>query len=238
MFDREALAQELDRRVGGPTSFGHLFYNEAPQATLVMLPNKQQMRVPAARAFLEMAIAAHREEGVNLLPAWVFRSHAFQRDLFLKWAARASRGFEENVRHVAPTGYSEHHTGYGVDIHDGPGPRQVPGAPFEQRPAYAWLTARAADFDFENSFPKDNVQGVTFEPWHWRWVGDAHACETFRVVRQLVAAAVADPRVGAAFRRGGEGGVPPDAPADVRSLLTGLLEEHAEFLEDERARGG
>ena len=26
-------------------------------------------------------------------------------------------------------------------------------------------------FGFELSFPKDNAQGLGFEPWHWRYVG-------------------------------------------------------------------
>ena len=32
---------------------------------------------------------------------------------------------------------------------------------------------------FEISFPKDNVQGVSYEPWHWRFVGDTDSLETF-----------------------------------------------------------
>ena len=55
----------------------------------------------------------------------------------------------------------------------------MPKTPFQNRPAYAWLVEHAADFGFENSFPKDNVQGISFEPWHWRYVGDVHALRTF-----------------------------------------------------------
>jgi D-alanyl-D-alanine carboxypeptidase len=29
----------------------------------------------------------------------------------------------------------------------------------------------ATEFGFELSFPPGNAQGVTWEPWHWRWVG-------------------------------------------------------------------
>jgi D-alanyl-D-alanine carboxypeptidase len=29
------------------------------------------------------------------------------------------------------------------------------------------------------SFPKNNRQGVSYEPWHWRFVGDKQSLETF-----------------------------------------------------------
>jgi D-alanyl-D-alanine carboxypeptidase len=32
---------------------------------------------------------------------------------------------------------------------------------------------------YELSFPPDNFQGVAFEPWHWRFVGDRTSLETF-----------------------------------------------------------
>ena len=64
-----------------------------------------------------------------------------------------------------PPGFSEHHSGCAVDLSvSGEVPLQ-PG--FAQTPAYAWLTAHAADFDFYLSFPEGNPQGYAFEPWHW-----------------------------------------------------------------------
>ena len=50
---------------------------------------------------------------------------------------------------------------------------------FEQTAAFRWLQAHAAQFNFEISFPKDNPQGVNYEPWHWRWVGSDAARVTF-----------------------------------------------------------
>ena len=236
MINVDKLAAEMQRRCKGPACFGHLAYVDAPDDELVLLANKQYMRIPAARAFLEMAIKAHVDDGVNLLPAYCFRRHDFQRTLFLNWAKKKNVGFDENVRHVAPAGYSEHHTGYGVDIHDGPGPRHTPNTPFQDRPAYAWLVEHAREFDFENSFPRGNVQGVMFEPWHWRWVGNAHAEQTFRTVRRLTALDAEDARVGEAVRRGGESGIWEQAPQPVRQTLSTLFVEHAELVREEQAR--
>ena len=38
-------------------------------------------------------------------------------------------------------------------------------------PGGLWLRDNAPKFGFELSFPPGNKQGVTWEPWHWRWVG-------------------------------------------------------------------
>jgi len=35
------------------------------------------------------------------------------------------------------------------------------------------------------SFPKDNPQGVSYEPWHWRYVGDTASLETFYRAKNL-----------------------------------------------------
>jgi D-alanyl-D-alanine carboxypeptidase len=41
------------------------------------------------------------------------------------------------------------------------------------------MKTNAVSFGFELSFPADNPQGVAFEPWHWRFVGDRKSLETF-----------------------------------------------------------
>ena len=79
----------------------------------------------------------------------------------------------------APPGYSEHHTGYAVDFIDESRPETHVEESFETTLAYQWLEKNAAFFNFEMSFPKDNDSNVSFEPWHWRYVGDQDSLETF-----------------------------------------------------------
>ena len=38
---------------------------------------------------------------------------------------------------------------------------------FELTPAFAWLELNAADFSFTMSFPRNNDNGLLYEPWHW-----------------------------------------------------------------------
>jgi D-alanyl-D-alanine carboxypeptidase len=83
----------------------------------------------------------------------------------------------------APSGYSEHHTGYAVDIGDGKAPALNLKIDFENTAAFKWLKANAARFSFEMSFPRNNAQGLSYEPWHWRYVGDRDSLETFYKAR-------------------------------------------------------
>jgi zinc D-Ala-D-Ala carboxypeptidase len=55
---------------------------------------------------------------------------------------------------------------------------------FDTTAAFKWLEANAARYSFEMSFPKGNLQGVSYEPWHWRYVGDSDSLETFYRARK------------------------------------------------------
>ena len=46
-------------------------------------------------------------------------------------------------------------------------------ADFEQTPAFAWLKQHCAEYGFILRYPlgKESVTGVTYEPWHYRYVG-------------------------------------------------------------------
>ena len=83
----------------------------------------------------------------------------------------------------APPGYSEHHTGYAIDIGDGNAPTTNLETDFASTAAFRWLEQNALKYSFELSFPPDNPQGVSYEPWHWRFVGDRDSLETFYKVR-------------------------------------------------------
>lgn len=105
-------------------------------------------------------------DGVELLLISAFRSVEFQAALI---RAKLARGMtiSEVLKVNAPPGYSEHHTGCAIDI----GARDM--APldeaFESTPAFVWLHARAQDFGFVLSYPRENVEGYGYEPWHWCW---------------------------------------------------------------------
>ncbi|MBW4561879.1 MAG: D-alanyl-D-alanine carboxypeptidase family protein [Mojavia pulchra JT2-VF2] len=168
------------------TVLGHLIYAEAPESELVVISTngRIRMRKGAAEKFQAMQQAA-RSAGVILVPISGFRSVKEQEQLFFGVSAQRNQTPAQRAALSAPPGHSEHHTGYAVDIGDGAAPATNLQANFENTKAYKWLQANAARFSFEISFPENNPQGVSYEPWHWRFVGDRNSLETFYKAKNL-----------------------------------------------------
>jgi D-alanyl-D-alanine carboxypeptidase len=165
---------------------GHLAYPEAPESELLPISadGRIRMRKNAAAKYQEMVQAA-RSSGVILLPISGFRSVKEQNQLFFTIGAQRNQTPAQRAALSAPPGHSEHHTGYAVDIGDGAAPATNLLVTFENTRAFQWLQANAARFGFEMSFPQNNVQGVSYEPWHWRFVGDRDSLETFYKARNI-----------------------------------------------------
>ncbi len=176
-------AFSLPLKAEGKSNFGHRPYKEAPKADLKGAGTYRdtgrvvQLRTAAAKAFQDMAAAA-RAEGVEIIPISGFRTVKYQRGLFSR-AVRKHGSEEAAARWVAPPGHSEHHTGWALDLGDASRPDTDVDMSFETTKASAWLKQNAARFGFELSFPKDNPQGVSYEPWHWRFIGTDEARRTF-----------------------------------------------------------
>ncbi|WP_420758980.1 M15 family metallopeptidase [Nostoc sp. CALU 546] len=135
----------------------------------------------ACQAFMKMIYAA-RDAGVWIIPVSGFRSVQQQEKLFQNQIKRHGSA-KEAAKISAPPGHSEHHTGFAIDLTDGKSPKQDITFAFENTDAYRWLTRYAKEFGFEMSFPSNNGQGVSFEPWHWRYVGSQDAAAIFANAR-------------------------------------------------------
>lgn len=165
---------------------GHLKYEEVEQSQLKAITNDGaiKLRIAAADKFRQMQSAA-RQEGIILTPISGFRSVAQQDYLFFQIKENRRQDTSKRAEVSAPPGYSEHHTGYAVDIGDGRVPATNLNTNFENTAAFKWLQKNAARYSFELSYPRDNLQGINYEPWHWRYVGDRHSLETFYKARNL-----------------------------------------------------
>ncbi len=159
---------------------GHLPYEQATPEQLkkITADGRIKLHTTAAEAFLKMSDAA-RAKGIHLVPISGFRTLEDQEYLF--FGIKAQRGQDTTTRAEvsAPPGYSEHHTGYAIDIGDRDRADTHLTVSFEQTKAFQWLAKNAAFYSFELSFPQGNSQGVSYEPWHWRYVGDRDSLETF-----------------------------------------------------------
>ena len=165
---------------------GHLPYQEAQSSELKIITadGRIKLKKEAAQRYLQMQAAA-KEDGILLKPISGFRSIQEQKYLFFKIKEKRGELASIRARVSAPPGYSEHHTGYAIDIGDAKVPATNLSPNFEKTAAFHWLKKNAARYSFELSFPKDNLQGINYEPWHWRYIGNLHSLETFYKAKNL-----------------------------------------------------
>jgi zinc D-Ala-D-Ala carboxypeptidase len=165
---------------------GHLEYKQAPISKLKAITSdgRVRLRLNAADQFIEMQKAA-RDKGIILTPISGFRTVSEQNYLFFEIQRQRNQNPSERAEVSAPPNYSEHHTGYALDIGDAKTPATHLSLDFEKTAAFSWLKNNAAKYSFELSFPPDNYQGISYEPWHWRYVGDQESLETFYKARNL-----------------------------------------------------
>jgi zinc D-Ala-D-Ala carboxypeptidase len=168
-----------------PSLLGHFAYAEAPLSSLKVVSIASdgyeiRLRATAAEKYTKM-VAAAKADGIELLAISGFRTKKEQDQLFFDISKQRSQTPAQRALVSAPPGYSEHHTGYALDLGDRLNPSTNLSPDFDQTEAFKWLTLdkNAAKYGFELSFPKDNSQGVMYEPWHWRFVGDIDSLAVF-----------------------------------------------------------
>jgi D-alanyl-D-alanine carboxypeptidase len=163
---------------------GHFPYGEATDADLVSIAPGVQLHADAAEALVAMQQAA-TAEGIELRVLSAFRSIASQKHIFFDVKSERNQSAQQRAQVSAPPGYSEHSTGYAVDLGDARNPATNLSVAFETTAAFAWLQTHANRFHFRLSFPVGNGQGVSYEPWHWRFEGSAEALKTFEPAQRL-----------------------------------------------------
>jgi D-alanyl-D-alanine carboxypeptidase len=163
---------------------GHFPYPEAKESELVSIAPGLQLREDAAHSFLAMQRDA-AAEGVALTLLSAFRSADDQKHLFFSVKAQRNQTARDRAKVSAPPGFSEHSTGYAIDVGDLSQPHTNLSAAFTETKAYRWLSQNAARYQFTLSFPAGNPQGVSFEPWHWRYEGSVNALRLFEPAQRL-----------------------------------------------------
>ena len=150
----------------------------------------QKMSLYAAKALEALFIEAKAENQLTVNPKSgyplsvmsAYRSYAYQSSLFSHYTdnemARNPALTREQAEAITVTysnrpGTSEHQLGLCVDMHD------LSGADvsFKNSTSYPWLSENAWKFGFILRYPEDKVSetAVSFEPWHYRYVGRYHA---------------------------------------------------------------
>ena len=139
------------------------------------------LQTEAADAFLAMQAAAAKD-GVTIWMQSGYRSVDYQKNLYdQKTQYFRNKGLSEaeakkqaaNI--VNPPGYSEHNCGLAADLNSPEHTDLTEG--FENTEAFRWLSAHAVEYGFILRYPKnaEAVTEITYEPWHWRYVGPENA---------------------------------------------------------------
>ncbi len=112
------------------------------------------------KAFFKMAEAAYLES-IFLKVKSGFRSMGYQRMLITK-RLDAGEKIEDIFKMVAPPSYSRHETGMAYDL-------AVDSGSFAESDVYKWLLENANKYGFYETYPKENDNGIHWEPWHWEF---------------------------------------------------------------------
>ena len=132
--------------------------------------NDQSLRKDAYDSFISMFNSA-KKDNVTLIVNSSYRPFNEQEQIYhdyTKWY-----GEEDADKIAARPGYSEHQTGYALDIQSYNTNRNN----FEDSDAYKWLDNNAYKYGFILRYPKDKeyLTGYDYESWHFRYVGKAIA---------------------------------------------------------------
>ncbi len=103
----------------------------------------------------------------NLLVLSGYRSKERQQELYDEDLAQTGLTTSERV---AKAGYSEHQTGYCVDL-------SLIGGDYDGSGIYSWINEHCYEYGFVLRYPEEKtpVTEIQYEPWHYRYVGAPHA---------------------------------------------------------------
>lgn len=127
-------------------------------------------------------LADAEEAGLHIQMCSAYRSIERQKEVFgQSMKERVKDGmaywdaYEETTLNVALPGTSEHALGLALDLISNEytelDKRQ------EETPEAKWLAQNCHKYGFILRYPpqKTNITGITYEPWHYRYVGEEHA---------------------------------------------------------------
>ena len=100
-----------------------------------------------------------------------YRSYGEQVSTYNYWVSVGGR--HEADTYSARPGYSEHQTGYVIDVSAGECRLEC----FSSTPQYKWFRENAATYGFIQRYQagSESITGYIAEPWHYRYVGRAVA---------------------------------------------------------------
>lgn len=142
-----------------------------PEGLVNLYQNRHSFRLASSDIYLtretyeavEKMFHAAEEQDVNgFIVTSGYRSYERQAEVYA----------ESEPGKAQQPGASEHQTGLAFDV------TTETSNGFESTPQYAWLSQHAHEYGFIQRYPanKSGITGISYEPWHYRYVGvDASA---------------------------------------------------------------
>lgn len=142
----------------------------AEAADLVRLPEnlcfndyKIYVRPETKKALMKMAEEAAKDS-VYLQVKSGFRSARYQKVILRRKLAEGGN-MKDLFKLIAPPGYSQHETGYALDM-------ATDSGLFKNSASYKWLKKHGEKFGFYETYPYDGDKATPWEPWHWYYKPD------------------------------------------------------------------
>jgi LAS superfamily LD-carboxypeptidase LdcB len=116
-------------------------------------------------------LAGARAEGLSVVINSAYRDYATQNYLYERKVSQYGGDRAVAATIVAPPGTSEHQTGLCADIAD----RfyETKDRSIANTATFKWMEAHCAEYGFILRYPegKEDITGIMYEPWHFRYVG-------------------------------------------------------------------
>ncbi len=108
-----------------------------------------------------------KKEDLTLIVNSSYRSYIDQDEIYERYKKNKGEEYADSV--AARPGFSEHQTGYAVDLIT----YGATSSTFEETDEFRWLQNNAYKYGFILRYPKDKeyLTGYSYESWHYRYVG-------------------------------------------------------------------
>ncbi len=135
--------------------------------------SEEKLLTKKAANALEKLFKDSEKEGIIFLGSSGYRSYESQKAIYIREAAVKGKDYAK--AYVALPGSSEHQTGLSIDVTNKD--RWFVESTKEAR----WLAENCHKYGFIIRYPKDkeDITGISYEPWHLRYVGVKAAEEIY-----------------------------------------------------------
>jgi len=161
-------------------------YDSRIETTMIFESWREYYLDSRAAVYFDDMLKAAKEDGIDLLVVSAYRTIEYQQQNFDNSVQDRidNRGmtydeaYADTLAEVALPGESEHNAGLALDIMSEEY-TSMDDDGFENTEAFRWLDENAHKFGFILRYPKgkQEITGIIYEPWHYRFVGLYYANE-------------------------------------------------------------